>query len=490
MSLRIRKNKIPEPTKNSVSSPTNTSANSISSSVVINVNNSYGNKNAAKPSAVKAYQEFIFFKTIKDHQVVSGPLSSHLYSRGGSNDYAELTFKLLKCESRLVRSTLEAVGFNYTESHDWNILWIAASGKPYLYDGLNEYQKINHYPNSYEITRKDKLCLNVLKMQEKFGKRNFYIIPDTYLLPDEFADFFAEFHQLKNSEGKKPLWIVKPNASSQGKGIYLIDDINEIDLDDSMVISKYIPNPLLINGHKFDLRIYVLVTSWDPLRVYVFKEGLTRFATEEYTTASNKKSRFIHLTNYSLNKKNPNWRTNEENERDDFGFKWSVTALCKHLEQIGIDMNLLWSKCYDLILKSLISGEHAIINGMKRNLSHRTNCFELFGFDILLDSDLKPWLLEINLSPSLSADSPLDFTIKTNVIADTLNLVGIMKFDRRKESMNKMRNRMKGVYKGKVGYTTKTGGNNLKGLFTDENEDGIKLGTITKELEKQINELD
>jgi hypothetical protein len=153
-------------------------------------------------------------------------------------------------------------------------------------------------------------------------------------------------------------------------------------------------------------------------------------------------------------------------------------------------MNLLWSKCYDLILKSLISGEHAIINGMKRNLSHRTNCFELFGFDILLDSDLKPWLLEINLSPSLSADSPLDFTIKTNVISDTLNLVGVMKFDRRKESMNKMRNRMKGVYKGKVGYTTKTGGSNLKGLFTDENEDGIKLGTITKELEKQINDLD
>jgi len=211
-----------------------------------------------------------------------------------------------------VRSTLETHGFVYTESHDWNLLWLASSGKPYLYDGLNEYQKINHYPSSYEITRKDKLCLNVLKMQEKFGKMNFYIIPDTFLLPDEFADFFAEFHQVKNNEGRKPLWIVKPNASCQGKGIYLIDDINDIDLDESCVISKYIPNPLLINGHKFDLRIYVLVTSWDPLRVYVYKEGLTRFATEEYTTASNKKSRFIHLTNYSLNKKNTNWKTNEE----------------------------------------------------------------------------------------------------------------------------------------------------------------------------------
>lgn len=80
------------------------------------------------------------------------------------------------------------------------------------------------------------------------------------------------------------MWIIKPNARSQGKGIYLVDDINEINLDEPCVVSKYIPNPLLINGHKFDLRIYVLVTSFDPLRVYVYKEGLTRFATEAYTT--------------------------------------------------------------------------------------------------------------------------------------------------------------------------------------------------------------
>ena len=115
------------------------------------------------------------------------------------------------------------------------------------------------------------------------------------------------------------------------------------------------------------------MTSFDPLRVYVYKEGLTRFATEEYTTSTSKKSRYIHLTNYSLNKKNPNWRTNEDVERDDFGFKWSITALCKHLEQIGIDMNLLWSKVYDIIIKALIAGEHPILNGMKRNLSYRTN---------------------------------------------------------------------------------------------------------------------
>ena len=69
---------------------------------------------------------------------------------------------------------------------------------------------------------------------------------------------------------------------SRGRGIYIVDDIAEVNVDDLSIVSKYIANPLLINGHKFDLRIYVLVTSIDPLRIYVFKEGLARFATEEY----------------------------------------------------------------------------------------------------------------------------------------------------------------------------------------------------------------
>lgn len=65
------------------------------------------------------------------------------------------------------------------------------------------------------------------------------------------------------------MWIIKPANGCQGKGIYLIDDINDVNVDDTSVISKYITNPLLINGHKFDLRIYVCVTSYEPLRVYI-----------------------------------------------------------------------------------------------------------------------------------------------------------------------------------------------------------------------------
>ena len=100
---------------------------------------------------------------------------------------------------------------------------------------------------------------------------------------------------------------MKPAASSRGRGIYIIDDIQDVSLDETVVVSKYISNPLLINGHKFDLRIYVTVTSFDPLRVYIYREGMARFASEPYTNGKTKGNKYVHLTNYSINKKNDNY---------------------------------------------------------------------------------------------------------------------------------------------------------------------------------------
>ncbi len=116
------------------------------------------------------------------------------------------------------------------------------------------------------------------------------------------------------------------------------------------------------------------------------------------------------------------------------GFKWSLSAFCSHLEQVGIDMDLLWSRIYDVIIKSMVAGEHYVCAGVKKYGLSRNNCFEVFGFDIILDSELKPWLLEVNLSPSLACESPLDLTIKSNLLADTFNMIGVRKYDRRKES--------------------------------------------------------
>ena len=91
-------------------------------------------------------------------------------------------------------------------------------------------------------------------------------------------------------------------------------------------------------------------------------------------------------------------------------------------------MDLFWSRIYDVILKSILSCEDLMFQASKQTCIHRSNCFEIYGYDILIDSDLKPWLVEINLSPSLACDSNLDMQIKSTLIAEALNIVGVRQF--------------------------------------------------------------
>ena len=103
-----------------------------------------------------------------------------------------------------------------------------------------------------------------------------------------------------------------------------------------------------------------------------------------------------------------------------------------------------------MILKTLISVDSIILNSLRKynNNGGKNNCFELLGFDVLVDSELKPWLLEVNLSPSLATDSPLDHQIKANLVSETFNIVGIKKFDRRRDNISKMKQRVSNIMKG------------------------------------------
>lgn len=101
--------------------------------------------------------EMINFKLIKESQILKEGPPAISYSKNCYLDQGELLYKMLKAEGKLVRSVLEAHGFSHTDGHDWNLLWTCTSCKPYLYEGLNENQKINHFPLSSELTRKD--CL-------------------------------------------------------------------------------------------------------------------------------------------------------------------------------------------------------------------------------------------------------------------------------------------------------------------------------------------
>jgi len=132
-----------------------------------------------------------------------------------------LQYKLLRSEAKLVQSVFEANGFVMTEGHSWNVIWSNGHIKNYVYEGINSYQRINHFPNSYDITRKDNLCENLTRMQRKYGKKAFNIIPETYVLPEEFDEFYNSYIELKNHEIAS-FWIIKPNASSRGRGIFIV----------------------------------------------------------------------------------------------------------------------------------------------------------------------------------------------------------------------------------------------------------------------------
>jgi len=124
------------------------------------------------------------------------------------------------------------------------------------------------------------------------------------------------------------------------------------------------------------------------------------------------------------------------------------------LKNLGIDLEIMWGKIYDAVLKSLISVESVIFENAKKSQSNSSSCksnfFELFGYDIMLDSELNPWILEVNLAPSLSADSPIDFHVKSNLIVDMFNLVGIRRMPGKKNlrRMSKPKRQNSGVNNG------------------------------------------
>ena len=95
---------------------------------------------------------------------------------------------------------------------------------------------------------------------------------------------------------------------------------------------------------------------------------------------------------------------------------------------MGIDYNEVFSRIKDVIIKSILSIETIIVNNLNRSSKNRHLCFELYGFDVILDSDLKPWLLEVNVLPSLSSSSPLDKRIKTSLLSDVFNTIGIIPY--------------------------------------------------------------
>ena len=181
-------------------------------------------------------------------------------------------------------------------------------------------------------------------------------------------------------------------------------------------------------GFKFDLRLYITVTSFNPLEAFIYKEGFARFGSRRFTCQSDCiNDTQIHLTNSSIQRE-------YDTEINIFhpvrlagasggGNKVKVSWLWNRLEKEGIETKNLWKKIKDLCLKTLIA--------VNDDIEFQPNSFELFGFDVIFDENLKPWLIEVNSCPSLARETALDVTVKESVVRDTIELVNPIKYDRK-----------------------------------------------------------
>ncbi|NXI54744.1 TTLL4 polyglutamylase, partial [Chloroceryle aenea] len=333
-----------------------------------------------------------------------------------------LRWKMCPVTPNIVKQTVGRSHFRVSKkSNDWLGCWGHHMKSP-SFKTIREHQKLNHFPGSFQIGRKDRLWRNLLKMQARCGKKEFNFFPQSFILPQDIKLLKKAWEE----GASRQKWIVKPPASARGIGIQVIHKWSQLPKRRPLLVQRYLHKPYLIGGKKFDLRIYVYVTCYDPLRVYLFKDGLVRFASCKYSSSMKSLSnKFMHLTNYSVNKKNTEYKSNSD-ETACQGHKWALKALWSYLTQKGVNCEAIWEKIKDIVIKTIIASE-PYVNGLVKTYVRRPYCcHELFGFDIMLDENLKPWILEVNISPSLHSNSPLDVSIKGQMIRDLLNLAGFV----------------------------------------------------------------
>ncbi|NXB52525.1 TTL11 polyglutamylase, partial [Leucopsar rothschildi] len=312
--------------------------------------------------------------------------------------------------------------------------------------------QVNKFPGMMETVRKITLSRAMRRMQDLFPlEYSFY--PRSWILPEELSLFVAEVRMIKDSNPSwKPTFIVKPDGGCQGDGIYLIKDPSDIRLTGSSqsrpaVVQEYICKPLLMDKLKFDIRLYVLLKSLEPLEIYIAKDGLSRFCTEPYQepTLKNLHQVFMHLTNYSLNIHSENFI---HSDSVNTGSKRTFSSILCRLSSRGADVKKLWSDIISLVIKTIIALTPELKVYYQSDIpagKPGPTCFQILGFDILLLKNLKPVLLEVNANPSMRIEheqelspgvfenvpSPVDEEVKVAVIRDTLRLVDPQKKKRK-----------------------------------------------------------
>ncbi|MEE6494674.1 hypothetical protein FKM82_001836 [Ascaphus truei] len=334
------------------------------------------------------------------------------------------------------------------EDETANLIWSDCAVQHEKIAELRNYQRINHFPGMGEICRKDCLARNMTKMI-KCQPHEYSFIPRTWIFPAEYTQFQNYVKELKKKKRQKT-FIIKPANGAMGHGISLIRNGEKLQAQDHLIVQEYLDKPFLMEGYKFDLRVYILLTSCDPLRIFLYNDGLVRMGTEKYhsPSESNLNQLYMHLTNYSVNKHNENFGRDETEDR---GSKRSIRWFTEFLRTNDYDVGKFWNDISELVVMTLIVAEPHVLHAYRmcrpgQPPGSESVCFEVLGFDIILDRKLKPWLLEINRAPSFGTDQKIDYDVKKGVLLNALKLLNIRTSDKKKNLAKQKAEAQKRLY--------------------------------------------
>jgi tubulin monoglycylase TTLL3/8 len=230
------------------------------------------------------------------------------------------------------------------------------------------------------------------------------------------------------------LWIVKPAALSRGRGIRTFADLSKLlkyveagtGLTNQClwIVQKYMENPLIIAKRKFDLRQWVVVTDWNPLTIYFYKECYARFTVDEYdNNTDNLENSYAHLVNNSIGKNSENFTKTvvAENGQLIEGYMWSYDDFSQYMKyragnnEIDIMETIIQPRMQDIAKWSLQCGCEMV--------DHRKQSFELYGFDFMIDETCGAWLIEINASPACDYSTAVTERYVQKALVELLDVI-------------------------------------------------------------------
>ena len=309
---------------------------------------------------------------------------------------------------RSVIDALEESGITYKENNNRAILiWNDSIKDTDYFSILKPWQVVNRIPCVNVLCRKASFARLIQKISEYYPTL-YSFVPKTYILPFKNSDFMRALKR------KKTTWIVKPDSGSLGHGITIVTPGSEYSPDATLSVAQEYLQAFPIDNTKFDLRIYVLIQSVDPLRVYVYRDGLARFCSEQ----EGQHDIFSQITNVTLNKESPEFAEFEQISR-------LISDTFERLEkEYLVDTKKLWKEIDNVIILSILSAYKFLQTGVRRDCQNviYPRCFQILGFDILLDNDMKPHVLEINYRPSLDTHRGPERRMKVSMLRDAINI--------------------------------------------------------------------